>query len=301
MSERDSLETVRPLAPQDAKASFKGKDWLASASFGEAFQRTIFLLKKEFRWLVLVFFIGGLTLSISLMPVNSIVSTIDILIVNEVFAPIPDVIVLIDLLIKSVLWGLVRNFVIFFGTFILGTFVIYHVIKAVPSLYLLAPNYSSIRFPLLSTLGAASITATILSLSSILPLIGSVIQVLFFFLPTLLVLGHLSLVQSFTLSSHMQVQHWGRILSALFLGYILILFAGTIGVTVYLDIEVVLTLYGISLGLAGPILLSILTQIPVAMVAPLVPLFSVAFFGGARGAYREKQHQKFMRQQQQYH
>ncbi|MHA2406594.1 MAG: zinc ribbon domain-containing protein, partial [Candidatus Hermodarchaeia archaeon] len=64
-----------------------------------------------------------------------------------------------------------------------------------------------------------------------------------------------------------------------------------------LNIEIVLSLYGVSLGIAEPFLLSLFVQIPVAMVAPLIPLFSVAFYAGARGAYREKQHQKYMRSQ----
>jgi hypothetical protein len=95
----------------------------------------------------------------------------------------------------------------------------------------------------------------------------------------------------------MRVKHWGRILSALILGYILIIFAGVLGLTVFLNIEIVLTLFGISLGIAEPFLLSLFIQIPVAMVAPLIPLFSVAFFAGAHGVYREKQHQKYMRSQ----
>ncbi len=300
MSEPDLSQAVEASVPTNAEPSFRGKDWLASASFGDAFKRSIYLLQHQFRWLVLVFFIGGVTLSIILIPVNSIIATIDTLIAIEIFAPVPDVILLFDFLIASITWGLLQQFVLFFGTFILGTVAVYHVIKSVPSLHLLVPDVSAIRFPLVLTIIAAFITATILTFASVIPIIVPFLQVLFFFLPVLLVLGQFSLARLFTLSVGMRVQHWVRILSALIVGYLLILFAGTLGLTFYLNIEVVLSLYGISLGLAGPILLSLFTQIPVAMVAPLVPLFSVAFFAGARGAYREKHHQKYMRGQQKY-
>ncbi len=280
----------------NVETSYKRKDWLANASFGDAFQKSIYLFQHEFRWLVLVFFIGGFTLSLILIPVNSIIANLEFLIATEIFAPIPDIILLFDLLIMSLSWGLVQRFVLFFGTFLLSTLAVYHMMKSVPLLNLLVPKDCETRFPFISTIIAALATATSLTLASVIPVVVPLLQVLYFFLPVLLVLGQFSMTRTFRLSIGLRVNHWIRILGAIVLGYILIVFASVLGLTIYLNIEVVLSLYGVSLGLAGPILLSLLTQIPVAMVAPLVPLFSIAFFAGARGAYREKQHSKYMQQ-----
>ena len=299
MSEPNLAQVTHISPSPDELSAFQGKDWLASTSFGDAFRRSIYLLRHQFRWLVLLFFIGGFILSLILIPVNSTIAILDILITNEIFAPIPDFLLLFDLLMASFTLGLVQNFVIFFGTFLLGTFAVYHVLRTVPSLLVLVSNPNALRFPILSTVLAAFLTATVLTAGSILVVIVPFLQVLFFFIPMLLVLGGFSLTKSFTLSISFRVHHWLRILGALVFVFILNLFAGTLGVTFYLNLETVLNLYGISLGLAAPVLLILLTQIPVAMVAPLTPLFSVAFFSGARGAYREKQHKKYMRQQRQ--
>jgi hypothetical protein len=299
MSETARAKGTHTFLGPDATNSFQGKDWLSSTSFGDGFRRSIYLLQHEFRWLVLVFFIGGFILSLILIPVNSNIATLDVLITNEIFTPAPDFLLLFDLLVASFTWSLVQRFVIFFGTFILGTFAVYHVLKKVPSLHLLLSETNTIQYPILSTIIAAFLTATILTAASVIVVIVPIIQVLLFFLPVFLVLGGFSFSQSFSLSFGFRVKHWLRILGALILGYILTLFAGTLGVTFYQNIVTVLSLYGIPLGLASPILLSILTQIPVAMVSPLTPLFAVVFFAGARGAYREKQHEKYMRHQTQ--
>ncbi|MFX1319277.1 MAG: hypothetical protein ACFE9D_01305 [Promethearchaeota archaeon] len=299
MSSSNLIDTHQISHTPNDMSSAQGKDWLASTSFGGAFKRSIYLLRHQFRWLVIVFFISGFILSIILIPVNSAIATFEILITNELLAPVPDYLFFFDLLIASFSLGLVQNFVIFFGTFILGTFAVYHVLRKVPSLRVLVSDPNTLHFPILSTVLAALITAMSLTAASIVIVIVPVIQVLFFFIPIFLVLGGSSLTKSFTLSINFRVHHWRRILGALILSFILNLFAGHLGVTFYLNLETVLSLYGISLGLAAPFLLSLLTQIPVAMVAPLTPLFSVAFFAGARGAYREKQHEKYMHQQKQ--
>ncbi|MFX1575560.1 MAG: hypothetical protein ACFFCF_00150 [Promethearchaeota archaeon] len=295
----DAQATISSSLPKKP-SPFKGKDWLANASFSAAFQRSILLLQQQFQRLVVVFFIGGFILSIILLPVDSLITTIDTLIANEILAPVPDFFLLFDLLILSMAWGLLQKFVIFFGTFILWTLSIYHLFKSESSLHTLLADERNVRFPIGSTILAAFITSIILALASVIPILVTILQLLFFFLPMILVIGQVSLTKSFTISIGMRVQHWGRILSTLILGYVLITFAGVLGLTIYLNIDTIVGLYGITLGFAGPIILSIFTQIPVAMVAPLIPLFSVAFFGGARGAYREKQHQKYMRQVQIY-
>jgi hypothetical protein len=293
-------EPNRPPTPaEDGSSSFSSTyssaDWLASTKFGGAFQRSIFLLRHEFRWLVVLFFIGGVTMSMILIPVNSAIGTIELLITEELFSPVPDFFLLYDLLIASLMWGLLQRFVVFFGTFILGTVAVYHVVKNVPSLQVLVTNGGLVRFPIGSTFTAAFITASLLSLASVILVVVPLLQVLFFFLPILLVLRQFSLSQSFSLSISFRVRYWGRILNTIIIGYLLILFAGILGQTVYWNIEIVLTVNGLSLGVFGPILLSFLNQLPIAMVAPLIPLFSIAFFSGARGAYREKQHQRYLR------
>jgi hypothetical protein len=298
MSEPSKSTISVGSATLSMKPSFQGKDWLASTSFGGAFQRALYLLQHEFRWLILVFFIVGVILSLVLIPVNTMIATLDFLIINEIFSPVPDYLLFLNLFIASFSLGLVQRFVMFFGTFIIGTFAIYHVLRAVPSLQVLTADVNSVRFPILPTIAVAFITAMVLTVASIIVFIVPLIQVLFFFLPMFLVRGRCSLAQSFNLSIGFRTKHWMRILGVLILGYILNLFAGSLGVMFYLNIEAVLSLYGISLGLAAPILLSLLTQIPVAMVAPLIPLFSVALFAGARGAYRQKQHEKYMQRQQ---
>ncbi len=296
-----SEPNLSPRPSKDNTTSFKstysGADWLASTTFGGAFQQSIYLLQHEFRWLVLLFFIGGVVMSIILIPVNSAIGTIELLIMDELFSPVPDFFLLYYLLIASLMWELLHRFAVFFGTFILETVAIYHVVKAVPSLQVLVSDEELAGFPVGSTLAAAIITAILLSMASVFLIAVPLLQVLFFFLPILLVLGHFSLSQSFSLSIRFRVRHWVRILSTLLLGYFLIISAGLLGQTLYWNIETLLGLYGLSLGLFSPILLSLLNQLPIAMVAPLVPLFSIAFFSGARGAYREKQHQRYLQAQ----
>jgi hypothetical protein len=297
MSEPETLQTNKTSTPIIGDPSYDGKDWLASVSFGGGFQRSIYLLRQEFRWLVLVFFLAGFILSIILLPVNSWIANLDTLIAGEILSPTPDFLLLFDLLVTSMAWSLVESFVVFFVTFVLGTIAIYHVLKSVPSLHVLIPVERAVQYPFGMSIITALVTATILTLASVLVIPVPIFQVLFFFLPVLLVLGNSSLKQSFSLSANMRVKHWGRILSTLILGYILIIFSGVLGLTVFLNIESILGLYGVSLGIIEPFLLSLLVQIPVAMVAPLIPLFSIAFFAGARGAYREKQHEKYINSQ----
>lgn len=298
MSQQEFSQIVEQIVAHPKESSFKGKDWLVATSFGEAFRRAIYLLQHDFLWLFAVFIFGGFILSVILLPVDSLIIVVDTLIANEILAPVPDFFLLFNLLITSMAWGLLQKFVIFFGTFILGTLSIHHLFKTEQSLHFLLADERTLRFPISSTILAAFITSSILTFASVIPILVTILQVLFFFLPMILVFGQFSLSKSFAVSIGMRVQHWRRILSTLILGYVVITFAAVLGLTIYLNIETLLGLYGMTLGLAGPIVLSIFTQIPVAMVAPLIPLFSVAFFGGARGAYREKQHRKYLRQVQ---
>ncbi len=301
MSEPEPSSTIAILTQDKAPPKFKAKDWLASVTFGEGFRRSIRLMQNNFRMLVFIFFIGGLTLSIILIPVNSIIAALDTLLVLEILAPVPDFINLINLLRMNLLWGLVQSFVILTGVVIMNTYTVDYVFKTEPSLHLLSSQNVPTRFPLSSTIAAGIALAVMLTLASLFPVFSLILFTLFFFIPVLLVINQGVIGNSFSQSIRMRRKHWQRILGALILGYLLVLFAGTLGVTLYLNVESLLAYNGILLGLAGPILLSILTQIPIAMVAPLVPLFSIAFFSGAREASRMKQYEKYIQQHQKPH
>lgn len=276
----------QPLSPSD---------WLGEATFGQGLQRSISLLKHQFRWFVLVFFVGGILIAVAAFPIALITANLDTLILIELFSMQPDVILLFSLLMQSLVLGLFQNFIILFGVFILSVIAVHRALKTEPSLRVLNKQQEALPFPIFKSIVAGLGVAAILTLAGIIPFVGLIVFALLFFIPVLLVLERASIGKAFSLSAGLRRRHWQRILGALILGYLLVLFAGTLGVTFYLNIEAVTTLYGIQLGLLGPILLILLTQLPIAMVAPILPLFTIAFYAGAQGARREVQHKQYMR------
>lgn len=283
-----------PLTSTEDKP-FRGVDWLVSISFGEGFKRCISLLRQNFRWLFILFLSGGITLSIILWPINSLISTLENQLVLELIAPLPDFDFIFFLLTTSVLWGLVRNFTIFFGVGILNAVAIYHVMNNEPTLLFISPNRNPPVIPVVRIIVAAFLIAGILTGVSIIPIVTPFIQVFFFFIPALFIIDNVYLGKAFRLSSGMRRGLWLRILGAIVLSFVLMLFAGQLGITVYLNIQVVFQLFGIPLGVTGSFLLIILIQIPVAMVAPFFPLFSIVFYSGAQGAFRDAQHKRYQR------
>jgi hypothetical protein len=270
-------------------------DWLGEASFGQGLQRSITILKHQFRWFVLVFFVGGIIMAVAVFPLALITTNLDTLILSEILSMQPDIVLLIGLLMQSLVLGLFQNFIMLFGVFILNVIAVHHALKTEPSLRVLNQQQETLRLPIFKTIVASLGVATILTLVGIIPFVGLIVYALLFFIPILLVLERASIGRAFSLSAGLRRRHWQRILGVLVLSYLLLLFAGTLGQTFYLNIEAIATLYGISLGLLGPILLILLTQFPIAMVAPILPLFTISFYAGAKGSRREAQHKQYMR------
>ncbi len=270
-------------------------DWLGEASFGQGLQRSISLLKHQFRWFVLVFFMGGILIAVAAFPIAAIITNLNTLILNEIFAIQPDIFLLFSLLMQSLVLGLFQNFIMLFGVFVLSVSAVHRVLNTEPSLRVLKNQQEALRFPIFKTIAVGLVFATILTLAGIIPFVGLVVYGLLFFVPILLVLESTSIGGAFSLSAGLRRRHWQRILGAIVLGYLLVLFAGTLGQTFYLNIEAIATLYGIPLGVLGPVLLILLTQFTIAMVAPIPPLFTIAFYAGAMGARRETQHKQYMR------
>ncbi|MFX0078658.1 MAG: zinc ribbon domain-containing protein [Candidatus Hermodarchaeota archaeon] len=270
-------------------------DWLEEASFGQGLQRSISILKHQFRWFVLVFFSGGVLMAVAAFPITSIIVDLNTLILNEIFSIQPDIFLLFSLLMQSLVLGLLQNFIMLLGVFVLNVIAVHRVLNTEPSLRVLKSQQGALRFPIFKTIVAGLVFAIILTLAGIVPFVGLVVYALLFFVPILLVLERASIGGAFSLSAGLRRRHWQRILGALVLGYFLVLFAGTLGQTFYLNIEAITTLFGIPLGMFGPVLHILLTQFIIAIVAPILPFFTVAFYAGARGARREAEHKQFMR------
>ena len=270
-------------------------DWLGEASFGQGLQRSISLLKHQFRWFVLVFFTGGILIAFAAFPIAAIIANLNTLILNEIFAIQPDIFLLFNLLMQSLVLGLFQNFIMLYGVFVLSVSAVHRVLNTEPSLRVLKNQQGALRFPIFKTIAAGLVFATILTLTGTIPFVGLFVYGLLFFVPILLVLERTSISGAFLFSAGLRRRHWQRILGAIVLGYLLVLFAGALGQTFYLNIEALANLYGMPLGVLGSVLLILLTQFTIAMVAPIPPLFMIAFYAGAMGARREAQHKQYMR------
>lgn len=289
-----SGKSVRPDSPFES--TFKTSDWLTSSSFGEGFKRSIYLLQRQFRWLAVTFFIGGLILSFITFPMNSVTAYLNELIITELLAPTLNPDVLLFLLRTSTILGLSSDFLIFWGAYLIGAIALFRVLKSEASLKVLIKDIRDVKLPILRITGTGFMIAGVLTLASIVPFLVPFVQVLFFFIPILLIVDGCSIGKAFRLGLEMRRNHWQRILSTLILAYILMLFAGTLGTTIYLNIDAIILFYGFTLGVAGPILHILLNQIFVAMVAPLLPLFSIAFYSGAKEALRERYFDQYLQQ-----
>lgn len=292
---------LSPALDTNMESLVKRSDWLVSAPFGDGLKRSIYLLQRQFRWYVFIFFLGGVILAITVFPINSIIATIEYLIVLEMLSPIPDILNLVNLLIISQIWGLLVNFFTFFGFFLLSTIAVYHAIRSEKTLQLLVKDQASVHFPTFQVIGVGLATAAIFTVVSVIPFLVPLIQVLFFFIPVVLIIEGQSLRRAFGQSFQMRRCYWQRILGALIVGFLFMLFAGRLGVSVYLSIAVVFNLVGMPLGLVGPFLLILISQLPVAMVAPVLPLLSVAFYGGAKNTqlrFRYEVYMKWVQKQQ---
>ncbi|MFX1539432.1 MAG: hypothetical protein ACFFBX_01450 [Promethearchaeota archaeon] len=277
------------------KSIVKESDWLASTPFGDGLKRSIYLLQRQFRWYVFLFFFGGVILAITVFPINSIIAGLEYLLVLEMLAPIPDILNLVNLLIISQILGLLVNFFTFFGFFLLSTITIYHAIRSEKSLHLLVKAQAPVHFPTLQVIGVGLATAAIFTTVSVILFLIPFIQVLFFFIPVVLIIENQSIGKAFSQSFQLRRRYWHRILGALILGYLFMLFAGRLGVTIYLSIDAVFNLVGVPLGLVGPFLLILINQLFVAMIAPILPLLSVAFYGGAKNTQHKIRYEAYIK------
>ncbi|MHA2313817.1 MAG: zinc ribbon domain-containing protein [Candidatus Hermodarchaeia archaeon] len=284
-----------PALTGTSKQPLSPSDWLGEASFGQGLQRSITILKHQFRWFVLVFFVGGIIMAVAVFPLASIATSLNTLILSEILSMQPDYVLLFSWLMQSLVLGLFQNFILLFGVFVMNVIAVHRVLRTESSLHVLNQQQEALPIPIFKTIVTGFGVAAILTLVGIIPFVGLIVYTLLFFIPILLVLERTSIGGAFSLSAGLRRRHWQRILGALVLGYLLLLFAGTLGQTFYLNIEAIATLYGISLGVLGPVLLILLSQLPIAMVAPILPLFMIAFYAGARGARREAQHKQYMR------
>ena len=300
-----SDSTTPPLAKSvdslQATSSLQASDWLGSLSFGDALRQSIILLQQEFRWLVVLFFLGGTGLALILLPVNTTLEILAELMMQELLNFPPNFDVLLNLLTENIIWGTLQTFVTFFIVFLLNAIAIHRVIKKVSSLDVIANEYQAPHFPTLQIVGAGLVIAGLLAIANLFVVFVPVVLLFCYFVPAILIIEGRSIRHALSQSFEMRQRHSLRILGAILLGGTFLVFAHTLGIHVYLSLEFLFQLYGLSLGIAGPVLLIVLTQIPVSMVAPLVPLFSVAFYSGARGARAHHKYEKFLRSVKQQH
>ena len=295
MSDLISSSTTKSDDLMHPVATLQPSDWLRSLSFSDALRQSIILLQGEFQWLILVFFLGGTGLALLLLPVNTIIEALANLIFQEMMSFPPNFDALLNLLTTSLFWGSLQTFVTFFGIFLMNAVAIHRVLKTHPTLEIMAKNSQAPHFPSLQIIGAGLITSGLTTVANLFVVLVPVVLLLCYFVPAVLVIEGGTMKEAFSQSFQMRHKHVQRILGAILLGATFLVFAHTLGVHVYLSLEFLFQLYGASLGIASLVALIILTQIPVSMVAPLIPLLSVAFYSGARGARAEHRYEKFTR------
>jgi hypothetical protein len=300
MPESD-LSSLSQLSPAPDKESVvKRSDWLISASFGDALKRSFYLLQRQFRWYVFIFFLGGVILAVSVFPINAVIATIEYRIVSEILTLFPDFFYLVNLLMLSQILQLFVNFFGFFGFFVLSTITVYYAVRRDETLQLLVKEPAAVHFPISQVIGGGLATAAILTAVSIIPFLVPFFQVFFFFIPAVLIIDTNSLKKVFGQSIQMRRRYWQRILGALILSYLFMLFASRLGITVYLNIETIFNQFrmipfsiSLALDFVGPLLLILISQLPVAMVAPILPLLSIAFYAGAKNTQRQIRYEAY--------
>jgi hypothetical protein len=273
-------------------------DWLASVSFGEGLRRSVILLRGQFRWYVLIFFVGGVGASLLLLPIDQLLTGIAERMLAELLSPLLDLVVLSNLVFADLALMFLENFAIALVLFLLSCITVHHAFRAVPSLEILRPKTPS-RLSAGGVLGAGLLMAAILAAASLVFVAVPFLHALLLFTPVVLVAGSGSGVGAVRLSAHLRRQHWQRLLCALVASYVLNLFAGTLGGTIYLNLQAVLNLLHVSTGFLDPILQIVITQLPVAMVAPLLPFLSLVFYPSAMTTREDHLRSQFLRRQQQ--
>jgi hypothetical protein len=301
--ERDTAVAL-PVSERDAswnsvlKKPLLPSDWLASVSFGEGLRRSVLLLRGHFRWYTLVFFVGGVGASLLLFPIDQILTSLAEGILAELLSPLLDFAALGNLILADLALMFLENFVVALVLFLLSCIAIRHAFRSVPSLEILRPKTPS-QLSLGSVLGAGFLMAALLAVASLVFVAIPFLHALLLFTPVVLAVGSGSGFGAVRLSTQLRRQHWQRLLCALVASYVLNLFAGTLGGTMYLNLLAVLNLLHVSTGFLDPIFQIVFTQLPVAMVAPLLPLLSLVFYPSAMTTREDHLRSQFLRRQQQ--
>jgi len=278
--------------------SLSPSDWLASVSFGEGLRRSVILLRGQFHWYVLVFFIGGVGASLLLLPIDQILTSLAERTLAELLNPLLDLTALGNLVLADLVLMFLENFAIALVLFLLSCLAIHHAFRSVPSLEILRPKTPS-QLSAGGVLGAGFLVAALLTAASLAFVAVPFLHALLLFTPVVLVAGSGSGLGAVRLSTQLRRQHWQRLLCALVASYVLNLFAGTLGGTIYLNLQTVLNLLHISISPLDPILQIVFTQLPVAMVAPLLPLLSLVLYPSAMTTREDNLRSQFLRRQQQ--
>jgi hypothetical protein len=283
--------------PNNSKHELSPSDWQASVPFGEGLKRSTFLLRQQFFGLVILFFIGGLATALIVLPIDIISTYFSVQLLTEIVKYYPDFILVAFSLACVMVFNFLREFIIAFAVFLLGTLAIHRIIQNVPKLETLNQRKESSKISILTVLKAGVIVALILASSSLFAVPYPFMYILLFFTPALVVLTNQNASSIIRQSMQMRHNNWRRIIGALLFCGTLNIFAGTLGVMVYFNIETTINILGGSLGLATPFLLAVLTQLPVAMVAPIFSILSLVFYSGALAASEDNLQRKYLHRQ----
>ncbi|MFX1562208.1 MAG: zinc-ribbon domain-containing protein [Promethearchaeota archaeon] len=293
------MTVSEPSSPEPhSEPELSPSDWQARIPFGEGLRRSILLLQQQFYWLFRIFFFGGLATALVVLPIDIMNAYFsEQLILELLIYPIPDLFQLTFLLLNSMALSWLREFVISLAVFLLGTIAIHRIVQKVTPLEILKQKKEPQNISTGTIIKAGIVVALILASASIFALPYPIMYILLFFTPALVVLTDQNASTSIRQSMQMRNKHWRRIFGALLFCAALNIFAGTLGVMIYFNIETLFTLNGIALSWAAPILLAVFTQLPVAIVAPIFSILSLVFYSGAIAAYEEDQHRQFLRHQ----
>jgi hypothetical protein len=272
-------------------------DWLASISFGEGLRRSVTLLRRQFRWCLLVFFAAGAGTSLLLLPIDQILASLAESILIELLNPMLDISLLANLVLEDLVLTFMEGFAVALLVFLLSCATVYHAFRSVSSLDIMRSKAPS-RLSVSGTLGAGLLVAGAIALASVLVVPVPFLQVLLLFVPVCIVTGSAGGLGAVKLSVQLRRRHWQRLFCALVASYLFNLFAATIGQTLYLNLQAVLDLQHVSIGFWDSILQVVFTQLPVAMVAPLLPLLSLVFYPSATAAREDRLRADFLRRQQ---
>ncbi len=268
-------------------------EWRMSIPFGEGFRRSIQLLRSQFRWFVTVFFVSGVLISLALIPIDQGIATYT--------TGAMDAIQFFDFFLFFTFYSIVlllttlREFIVAFVISFLSCVVIFRILRKNLSLERLEEGEKQQSFPFGAAVSVSFIIAIMIGMANLFPVIIPLVYVFVFFAPAVAVISNLNGTQAIKQSILMRNENWQRILGAFILSFFLNVFAGTVGVMIYRNIETIAALYSLPLGFWGLVLLIMLTQLFVAMVAPLLPLMSIAFYGGGLAAAEADRRRRYLR------